>query len=229
MYKVKNIRGTVFCAPIKYSKEFVVGLSEFLNDYMPVLLHDSSLPFVSAWQLTSPDNKETLLFSAEKIDIIRIIGDSVDNDAIAEFVNHCKLVFGKIMEFTGYACTRVALAPTVFVTENGERPDALYDRLFGIHDFQHTTPAISNVSQVFRVKKNIGGKDVIINHVANFHAENEVINVNGRNQLVETYQCDFDINTLPDPNYRFTVDEVKEFFDLSTTCFEDYYNLYFAE
>jgi len=51
MYKVKNIRGTVFCAPVKFSKEIVVSLSELLNDYMPVLLHDSSLPFAPAWQI----------------------------------------------------------------------------------------------------------------------------------------------------------------------------------
>lgn len=229
MYKVKNIRGTVFCAPVKFSKEIVVSLSELLNDYMPVLLHDSSLPFAPAWQMTSPDGNETLLFNGDKIDLVKTIGDTIDNNAISAFVDHCKSVFGKIMEITNYSSTRVALAPTIFVTENGVRPDALYDRLFGIREFQHAAPAISNVSQVFRVKKNIGGKDIMINHVANFHAENEVINVNGRNQLVETYQCDFDINTLPDPNYRFTVDDVKKFFDLSTTCFEDYYNLYFAE
>ena len=85
---------------------------------------------------------------------------------------------------------------------------------------------VSNVSQVFRVNKVISGKDVVLNHVANFHTVNELVNVNGRNQIRERYLCDFDINTRPYPNYRFDIDEVKEFFSLSASCFSDYYNLY---
>ena len=206
MYKVKSIRGTIFCAPVKYSKEIVASLAEILNNYMPVLVRDSSmLPFVSflTWQLSSPDEEETLFFNGDKIDLVKNYGNNIDDVEISSFIHHCKDVFCKIMEITGYACSRLAFAPTVMVSENGVRPDALYERLFGIREFQHTSPSISNVSQVFRINKNIGGKDIVINHVANFHAENEIVSLNGRNQLTETYQCDFDINTMVDHNYRF--------------------------
>lgn len=232
MYKIKNIRGTIFCPPVKYTKEIVSSLAEILNDYTPVLVRDSSLPpFVTipTWQMIAPDESEVLFCNGDKIDLIKNYGVEIDDAEITKFANHCKDVFSKIMEQTGYACSRVAIAPTVIVTENGVRPDDLYHRLFGIQEFQHTIPAISNVSQVFRVNKTIGGKDIVINHVANFHAENEVANINGRNQLIETYQCDFDINTMVDPNYRFGIEEMKEFYGLSNSCFIDYYNLYFAD
>ena len=227
MYNITTIRATIFYTPIKYSKEFVSSLSNILVDFVPVIMrNDNPLQVPQTWQLISPDEKDVLVFNGDKIDYVRIIEGQMDEASISAFVNHSSEVFGKIMEGSNYPCSRIALAPTVVITENGARPDALYERLFGIREFQQTRPAISNVSQVFRVNKVIGGKDVTINHVANFHVVSELVNVNGRNQIRERYLCDFDINTRVDPNYRFNLGEVKEFFTLSTTSFNDYYNLY---
>ncbi len=227
MYNITTIRATIFYAPIKYTKEFVRSLNEILADFVPVLMRDENpLPVPPTWQLISPDEKELLLFNGDKIDFVKNMEGQMDEAAIANFASRSSEVFSKIMEGSNYPCTRIALAPTIIVTENGVRPDALYERLFGIQEYQQARPATSNVSQVFRVNKVIGGKDVTVNHVANFHVVNELVNVNGRNQIRERYLCDFDINTRVDPNYRFNIDEVKEFFTLSTTCFRDYYNLY---
>lgn len=229
MYHITSIRGTIFYAPIKYSKEFVSLLNSRLVDFVPVLLRDENpLPVPPAWQLISPDEKEVLLFSNDKIDFVKNVEGQMDDEAVKAFTDRCYQVFDLIMNGVGAPSPRIALAPTVLVAENGTRPDALYDRLFGIREFQQARPAVSNVSQVFRVNKVINGKDIILNHVANFHAVNELVNVNGRNQIRERYLCDFDINTRPDPNYRFTLNDVKEFFSLSTLCFSDYYNLYFG-
>ena len=227
MYNITTIRATIFYTPIKYTKEFVRILNEILVDFVPVIMRDDNpLPVPQTWQLISPDEKEVLIFSGEKIDYVKNVESQMDEAAIAAFVSRSSEVFSKIMEGSNYPCSRIALAPTVVITENGVRPDALYERLFGLKEFQQARPAVSNVSQVFRVNKVIGGKDVAINHVANFHVVSELINVNGRNQIRERYLCDFDINTRVDPNYRFNLDEVREFFALSTTCFNDYYNLY---
>ena len=230
MYNVKTLRGTIFIAPIKYSKEFVAGLNSVLADYMPVLVRDANiLPVLPSWQMTSPDESEVLLFNGDKIDLVKNVNSDVDDAFMASFSEHCKAVFVKIMELTGYVCSRIALAPSVVISENATRPDALYERLFGIKEFQNARPDISNVSQVFRVIKSIGGKDIKINHVANFHVENDVVTVNGRNQLRERYLCDFDINSMVDPNYRFGVEDVKEFFTVIPASFKDYFNLYFAD
>lgn len=229
MYHITSIRGTIFYVPIKYSKEFVILINSVLADFVPVLLRDENpMPLPPAWQLISPDEKEVLFFNNDKIDFVKNIEGQMDDEAVKRFANRCDQVFSLIMNGVGAPSSRVALAPTVVVTENGVRPDALYDRLFGIREFQQALPAVSNVSQVFRVNKVINGKDVILNHVANFHTVNELVNVNGRNQIRERYLCDFDINTRPDPNYRFDTNEVKEFFSLCTSCFRDYYNLYFG-
>ena len=54
------------------------------------------------------------------------------------------------------------------------------------------------------------------------------MNLNGINQMRERYMGDFDINTMVNPEYKFSVDDVKEFFNLSPAMFASFYNLYFG-
>ena len=224
------LRGTIFCPQIKYTKEFVIELNKFLADYMPVLIvpEGNFLPVSSMWKMVSSDEQDVLLFGGEKVDIIRKVYSSVNQTVIVDFTEYCKLVFEKILQLSGYTSLRLALAPTILITENGERPNSLYDRLFSLREFQHSSPEISNVSQVFRVNKSICGHEVKVNHVANFHLENELVVINGVNQIKEYYLCDFDINTMANCGYKFDINSMKEFFDIAVTSFDDFYNLYFA-
>lgn len=226
MYNIKTFRGTIFCAPIKYSKEFVAALGDLIEGYLPVIVRDNgALPVLPVWQLSSPDEKEAILFNGEKIDLVQIVEGTVDNEALHVFSERCKVVFSKILEVTGYPCTRVALAPSVIVTENGVSSASLYDRLFAIREFQGSHLDSSNLSQVYRVNKNLGAKEIKINHVVNFHADSELV----INQIRERYIGDFDINTMMNPEYKFSRDDVSAFFDFASDSFTAFYNLYFQE
>lgn len=229
MYNTKTLRGTIFCPPIKYNKEFVSKLNFLFKDYIPVLYRDGVLPMMPSWQLSSPDEKEVILFNGDKIDLVLSINDRIDDTVVQQFSNRCIDVFRLIMEITGLPCSRMALAPSIVVTENGIRPDSLYNRLFGLQEFMNTRPGISNVSQVFCVTLNIGNKDIKVNHVANFHVENEVINIKGQNSVKVRYICDFDINTMVNPEYRFNIEDLISFYSTIPSCFKNYYNLYLAE
>ena len=228
MYRIKSLRGTIFCPPIKYTKQFVDTLTITLDGYLPVLIRDSNaLPILPMWQMRSPDEKEVLAFNGEKIDLVKTVEAVIDEDQIVAFCERCKVVFGKILEATGFVSTRIALAPSVIVTENEERPIALYNRLFNVKEFGNTQLDTSNVSQVYRVEKALGGFPRIINFVANFKAENELITTANGNQLRMRYMCDFDVNTMPRPDYRFTIAEVNEFFGMAPASFAEFYNAYF--
>ena len=230
MYNIKNLRGTIFCPPIKYTKEFVASLADVVNDYVPVIVRDNgALPVLPIWQLSSPDEKELLLFNGEKVDLVQIIEGEINDDKIYLFAERCKLVFSKIMEITGYVCTRIALAPSVIITEKGTRPSILYNKLFSINLFDGVQLDTSNLSQVYRVDKIINNKQIKFNFVANFHMENELVNVGGVNQMRERYMGDFDINTMVNPEYRFSDTDVKEFFNISPSLFTAFYNVYLGE
>ncbi len=227
MYNINALRGTIFCSPIKYRRDLVTGINTVVPDYLPVLIRDAGmLPIWQTWQLSSPDEKEIILFNGDKIDVMRTVNSEEDDAGIVAFAEHCKEIFGRILDLTGYLCYRLALAPSVVISEGGVRPDALYEKLFAIKEFKNERSGISNVSQVFRITTKIGGKDIRVNHLANFHVENDVVNVNGKNQLRERYLCDFDINTVVDPDYRFSINEMKDFFSITPACFKDYYELY---
>lgn len=230
MYNIKTLRGTIFCPPIRYTKEFVASLSEVANGYIPVIVRDNgALPVLPIWQLTSPDERELLMFNGEKIDLVQVMESQINDETIRVFAERCKAVFGKILGITGYTCTRIALAPSVIITEKGTRPTALYNKLFAINVFDGAQLDNSNLSQVYRVNKMIGDKEVRINHVGNFHLENELVNINGVNQMRERYMGDFDINTMVNPEYKFSIPYVMEFFDISPALFSTFYNIYLGE
>ena len=228
MYRIKSLRGTIFCPPIKYTKQFVETLAVTLEGYLPVLIRDSNaLPILPMWQLLSPDEKEVLAFNGEKIDLVKTVEAEINEEQIVAFCERCKDVFGNILEATGFVSTRIALAPSVVVTENGDRPTVLYNKLFNVKEFGQTQLDTSNVSQVYRVRKSLGGNPRMINYVANFKAENELITTANGNQLRMRYMCDFDVNTMPQPDYKFTIAEVNEFFGMAPVSFVEFYNAYF--
>ena len=115
------------------------------------------------------------------------------------------------------------------ITQNGSRPTDLYNRIFNVHEFDGVELDSSNLSQVYRVNKVIGSNNILVNHVVNFHAESELVTVSNINQIRERYMGDFDINTMVNPEYKFSVDDVKAFFDMATANFAEFYNLYFGE
>lgn len=226
MYKVKTIRGTIFCAPIKYSKEFVAALGNLVEGYLPVIVRDNgALPVFPVWQLSSPDDKEVILFNGEKIDLVQAVESEIDDMAIHTFSERCKIIFGKILEIKNHICTRIALAPSVIITENGVNDSSLYNRLYAIKIFEGYSLDSSDLSQVYRVDKKLGANDIKINHVANFHAESEFV----INKIRKRYMGDFDINTMMNPEYKFSIDDMKAFFDFAPTSFTTFYNLYFKE
>lgn len=226
MYNIKTFRGTIFCSPIKYSKDFVASLGEMCDGYLPIIVRDNSfLPELPVWQLSSPDEKEKIMFNGEKIDLIQIVDGIVDDETVRTFSERCKMIFSKIMEVTSYSCTRIALAPSVVVTENEVSSSPLYNRLFAIRMFQDTHLNSSNLTQVYKVNKQLGEKEITINHVVNFHAERELVD----NQIRDRYMGDFDINTMFNPRYMFSIDDVNQFFDFAFSNFKEFYNLYFAE
>ena len=231
MYSITTLRGTMFYTPLRYTKEFVASLGDIVDGFIPAFVRDpNALPMFQLWQLESPDQKELLAFNGDKIDLLKQVEGELDDAAIAVFAECCKAVFGKIMDVTGNnPSPRVALAPTVVVANNGARPEALYARLFSAREFNHTPLDTSNLSQVYRVEKSIGGKDIKLNHVANFHADSQIINLGAINNVRERYLCDFDINTMANPDYKFDKAGMEEFFSMSAACFVNFYNYYFAE
>lgn len=226
MYKIKMLRGTIFCAPINYSKKFVDSLSGLVDGYMPLLVRDNgALPILPVWQLTSPDEKEVLAFAGDKIDFVSMVEQEMDDAGIKVFADRCKAIFEKIVTVTGNICTRVAFAPSTIITEGREPPSELFSRLFNIRRFGESQLASSNVSQVYRVSKRIGAKDVTINHVANFHVVSEMQDIS---RIRECYLCDFDINTAASPDNKFTESDINDFFDNAPDYFKTFFHVYSA-
>lgn len=229
MYKLAMLRGTMFCAPIGYSREFVKKLAGIADGYAPLLIGGSGMfAMIPTWRLISPDEREGLVFDGDKIDVVRVVENEVDSAKLKMFGGRCKEVFGKIMEMLGYVSSRLAFAPSVILAENKDKPAVLFNRLYQIRKFHECSLETSNLSQVYRVTREIQGKEVIVNHVANFHADSQLIKERGIDRIRERYICDFDINTMVNPDNKFAASELNEFFDIVPNWFEEFYNIYFT-
>lgn len=227
MYNVKMLRGTIFSAPIQYSKKFVEDLAETVPSYVPVLVRDSGIPpILPVWQLTSPDEKDFLAFTGEKIDFVRVVEGEIGRDDMCAFVSRCNEVFGKVMLVAGNICTRVAFAPSLIVSNHGCKPTALYEKIYKIHSYDGVGLDTSSMNQVYRIKKNIDDQEVAINLLANFYAEEKMMG-NSSMKSESRYICDFDINTSVNPANRFTSDRVAKILEVGLVCFEEFQKLYF--
>ena len=230
MYNIKTLRGTIFCAPIKYSNEVVKSLSGIVDGYMPMQFRDRGvLPIFPTWELTSPDGDERLIFTGDKIDLVKTVENAISAEVVKAYAERCKVVLGRIMEvWARNICTRVAWAPSVIVAREGDKPTELFGRIYNIREFEGKRIESGNISQVYRIDKDIEGKKVKVNHVANFHAESELITDGGVSRIRERYICDFDINTMLNPDNKFTAAGLNEFFEMAPECFDKFYKLYLA-
>ena len=222
MLNVVSLRGSLFCAPIRYDRGLVSAFSEILTDCVPVIVRDNVIP---SWQLVSSNEKEILAFVGDKIDYVKKLEGELNSDILHDFCHRCQNIFGKIMEISKFPSMRIALAPSLLIADEKK----LNDKVFSIVKFEDVDLATSNFSQVYRIDKEICSKKISINFASNFRVEPEVVIVDGKNQLRDRYLGDFDINTAHNPNYRFGIDDIKEFFQLSSEWFLDFYRLYFSE
>ena len=227
MNSIVKLRGTIFCVPIPFARDFVAEMSDALKDFTPLVIVNAMPvpPFFQTWQLNSPDNREALVFSGDKIDLFQNTEEMPSGEISNSFIDRCKIVFNKIMKLKNCKCSRMALAPTMAV----EKPEKLYERLFKILEFQDAKLDSSNLSQVYHMKKNLLGKEILFNYVVNFRNDTSIVQNAGREQLREKFIADFDINTKQDPQYRFDDSMLNKFFDVAAACFKDFYELYMGE
>lgn len=237
--KLVEIRGTIFIPQIPFSWGLVNELTKSLTDYIPtvnmspnpILLDGASVkPNVLApceWSLVAPNQKQQVLFLAQKIDLLKSVNVDYAPEAINEFAKTCQALFKIFPEFTSHKCTRIAIAPTFEYTGDDIMP---FTRdIFKKNDFQNAALDNCDFSQVFRLRENILDKQIYINYLSKFYAMSRVISANGINQLAEVTMINFDINSKVDPDVVFTQEAIGAFFTNAPIFCEKFLSFYFNE
>ena len=238
--KIANIRGTIFVPRVAYIAENLDKMRQAFKDYMPTVLPPQAtmpeflpgyLAMNTAWRMVSPEQKETVTFYDDKIDII------VDTWATTYTEEELKICgehifdsFKKILDAFRFSPNRLALAPTLYIpiTENG--PFKLNDftsRIFTFNQFQGSGISNCDFSQVFRINKKLYEKEYLVNLLSRFSTEQFQEQMSNTINPGLRMVVNVDINTFMNPQYIFGENEMRDFYFNSPTWCEELLCSYF--
>lgn len=231
-----GIRGTVFMPQIRFGWELVRQLLVILESYIPCVNHADGPMIYNGqvlnpheWSLVSPDNKCRLVFSNQKVDLIKEIGNTYSASLISEFSHLCEEIFSIVMNFAQVKSTRFAIAPTF---QNQSWQGNLTDfaaSVYQVNTFEGARVDNCEFSQVYRIKECIGDTDVEMNYLSKFYTTSGIMPVDGVNQIKEVAMLDIDINSRADLKTLFDVNVIHSFFDQGSVFTDKFLALYFHD
>lgn len=231
-----GIRGTVFVPPIRFNWELAKQLLAKLNNYIPCVNHSEGAMLSNGqvlnpheWSLVSPDSKCRLVFSSQKIDLIKEVGNAYSINLITDFSQLCDELFSIVMNFAQVKSTRFAIAPTFqYQSELGNLSDFAAS-IYQVSTFEGKSVDNCEFSQVYRLTESFDETDVNMNYLSKFYVTSSVMPVDGVNQIKEVPMFDFDINSRADLKALFDVDIINSFFEKSSAFIIKFLNLYFHD
>lgn len=177
--------------------------------------------------LSSLNERTRILFSVQKVDCI-IETESKDiMRSLNDLNKRCTEILLDVLEITGTkTASRLAVAPLFRYNSNTALQEKFVETIYAKSKLKFKNEKIDNCefSQLFRVNEGINGRKIKINYLSRFYVEN-IFTRNEKPRLCN--MAVFDINTLPDPEYNFDVDFVKNFFLKSPVFCEDFLSYYF--
>ena len=240
--KMGNIRGSIFVPRVAYTPDNLDKMRDAFKDYMPTALPQVAMPdFLpgylamnkNAWRMVSPDQKETISFYDDKIDII-VNAEAIPytEEEIKKWGKHFFDSFKKIIDAFQFSSIRLALAPTLYLPFTEGSPFTINDftnRIFAFNKFQGSGVDNCDFSQVFRVNKQLNGKDYLMNLLSRFSTEQYQEQKENTIHTGIRLIVNVDINTFMNPQYVFAENEMHDFYDLSPKWCEELMCSYFPK
>ena len=235
-FNIVGLRGSIFIPQIKFSWDIVNNLLNNLVNYIPLVNNTGGPIFANGqvmnpeeWSLSSSNNNSKLIFQAQKIDYIETMEYQYDNAYIIDFSNKCKDLFDVFLEKDEFKSTRIAIAPTFKYNGDYNEFMSFVNAIYNKNVFKGSSIHNCDFSQVYRVKENIGNKEIITNYLSKFYVTNNIITTNGVNQIQESLMLDLDINTKADPNIQFELKDIEDFFNQAPVFCDTFMSFYFQD
>lgn len=232
---IRGVRGSMFLPQLRLSSETLTQLWEVLPEWIPSVINpdvDARNGIYAApntWMLVSPEDKERLLFTPQKVDYLSISEAEYSREEIVRRMEKCKEIFLKILAISDASVSRLAFAPA-YVFELDERDyQTFLNSMILNAQFKGGSIKEANFTRTFFAHEEINGENIWMNYLAKFETERFVQNVDGQNQLRTQYTLEFDINTRVENNVLFTNEAVADFIDKAPQFGEDYLNYFFSE
>ena len=222
--KITNLRGTIFTQFIPLNNDSLQKiLPLFPNFSVEMVPTGAEGPFpVFNWSLKSSKEDCRIVFGNAGIDILKNLNASFDEQIIKDFTVFCQESYEKINAQYNNAVSRMALAPTIKIEfEDNKEFIQLTAKIASTKEFKNTPINTMSFSDVYRVKENVGGQDVLINFLSNFGTTEDI------NTEKKTVTFVADINTFQNLLYKFDKSHLSDFYQKVAGWYSDYYHFYF--
>lgn len=182
------------------------------------------------WSLSSKEEKLEINFLEGKIDVILKKGNQLYSyEAIQESCMTISSTFEKIINAIGLVSTRLAFAPSLISHQKTSLEIKNFARsIFKEKIFKGASIDNCDFSNLFRINTSILDKEVVVNYLAIFSLAQMPILQQSKIKMQDVLQINIDINTLGNEEYKFNVNDVKEFFNQSPSMTTEFLDFYFG-
>ncbi|MBO5615083.1 MAG: hypothetical protein J5932_03035 [Prevotella sp.] len=246
--QIGEMRATVFTSPIVYDENNVKRVTELLSPddgYVANPIKVATVQIVpglkinvpasqgavpTEWEMVSEKQMLRIHFGPQKIDIVKSKFNAEQTTGYeAIFCEWAKAFFEKIAERFSLVVTRLAFAPTYAPDWTKDFNKKTFNAaIYKKNPFKSPEAANLLFKQVFRVSETLGDRGVLFNYVAEASEGQSVIeNLKNKSLTVkQMLNLSLDINTYPDKDVEFSVDEMNEFFNNAPQYAKDFLEYY---
>lgn len=243
--EINSIRCSVFVPKISYSSENIQVLMKLFPGFLPSVIDliPKQLQVIGIkleaknienqpWQLMSADSLTKIAFYDNKIDVVIAFSQvcRYDLKQLQDVLFKLSGILETIIGEFKFIPTRLAFAPTIVLplSNNETYIREFTQKIFSINTFDNSPLANCEFNQVYKLDRNLGGQNFVVNHLVRFNTEmvqkiGDVIP-----NIFPLLKIEMDLNTVSKPEYSFKENAVKDFFEKSVQWCDSLLNLYFS-
>lgn len=232
-------RGTIFIPKfIAYSIEQAKNYSDLLQGAKPLpvplptplgvqgVQQPDALQNGGIWQLVRGILR--VVFYPNRVDIVKDWISPRHVKEEDEFLSLCSTIFSTILSREQVTASRVAYAPIFARDKDSSFSDKMmWDVIFKNPSFCDSLPNEVSVTRNYRVNQMLKEREITLNFRSTFGSANHALpdgTVSTGSVLVS-----FDINSIPDSDYRFDQEMLRCFFDSALLFSDKMYNYFIEE
>lgn len=230
--KIIALRGTIFTQRIQLDNNSLTKLLPLFDGFaveMVPVANDVPFPMPVSfnWSLVTSVKDCRITFGNSTIDIVKTLNVDFSEEVITEFTTFCKNSYLAIFSQFENLVSRMAIAPTLKIEfADNDEFIALTEKMASVKRFKNTPIGTMSFSDVYRVKEDICGSQVLINYLSNFNAAENF--EGGEGTTIKEVVFSSDINTFQLSHNEFYAEHINDFFTKVDSWYFDFYRFYFA-
>lgn len=230
--KIIALRGTIFTQRILLDNNSLTKLLPLFEGFAVEMVPVSNdvpfpVPVSFNWSLVTPAKDCRITFGNSTIDIVKTLNIEFSEEVISEFTTFCKNSYLAILSQFGNIVSRMAIAPTLKIElADNDEFIALTEKMASVQRFKNTPIGTMSFSDVYRVKEDICGSQILINYLSNFNATENF--EGGDGTTIKEVIFSSDINTFQLSHNEFHSEHIDDFFTKVDSWYFDFYRFYFA-